>query len=235
VVAPDLRGYHLSDRPQGVEPYRIQVLLDDLLGLLDALGERDGLVVGHDWGGVLAWFLAMLHPQRVRRLVILNAPHPALFARELRRPRQLWRSWYIFFFQLPLLPEWLLRLGNFALLERTWRRDSVTSSAFSATDLQAYRAALASPGALTAMLNYYRAAFRHGGQLETRLQLITTPTLVLWGERDRYLNPHLLDGLEEWVRELRVERLPEASHWLACEFPEQVNGRLVAFLEAGQQ
>jgi pimeloyl-ACP methyl ester carboxylesterase len=230
-VAPDLRGYNLSDKPIGVESYRVDDLVADVADLIRHTARGRAVVVGHDWGGAVAWAVAMQHPELVERLVILNAPHPAAFVRELRTPGQLWKSWYIFFFQLPRLPEWFLRRRNFAYLERAWRRDPIRPGAFTEEDIRLYKEALARPGALSAALNYYRATFR-GGLPRRRefVQPVTAPTLLIWGERDRYLGPRLIEGLEPWVPKLRIERLPDASHWVQADCPEVVNRLLIEFL-----
>ena len=161
VLAPDLRGYNLSDKPRGVDAYRVEALTADVAGLIRHAGERSAVVVGHDWGGVLTWLLPLHHPEIVHKRVILNAPHPAALRRELRRGTdQLLRSWYVFFFQLPWLPEVTMRSGDFALLGRMLRRQPVHPGAFTDADVAAYTHALARPGALTAAIDYYRAAFR---------------------------------------------------------------------------
>jgi pimeloyl-ACP methyl ester carboxylesterase len=227
-IAPDLRGYNLSPKPPRVRDYRIEALAADVLGLIRETGQPRASVVGHDWGGVIAWWLAMHHPEAVERLVVLNAPHPAAYLREVRRPAQLLRSWYALFFQLPRLPEAAIRGNDFALLRSLFR-----DIAFTPDEIKQYVDAFARPGALTAALNYYRAAFRQGPGHATRsIRRIDAPTLLIWGERDRYLVPELTNGLEQWVSDLRVERLPDASHWLHHEEPERVNRLLVEFLSA---
>jgi pimeloyl-ACP methyl ester carboxylesterase len=232
-VAPDLRGYNESAKPPHVADYRVESLADDVAGLVAALGERDAVVVGHDWGGAIAWSLPLRHPGLVRRLVVLNAPHPAAFLRELRTPAQLLRSWYLFFFQLPALPEWILRAGDFASLERTLRTEPVRPGAFSDEDIRLYKRALSRRGALTAAINYYRAAFRRLHRLARQLRPLSLPTLLIWGEHDRYLGLRLIEGLEPWVPNLRLVRLPNASHWVQNDAPEEVSRLLVDFLHVG--
>jgi pimeloyl-ACP methyl ester carboxylesterase len=231
VIAPDLRGYNLSAKPHGVRSHRVEVLVNDVAGLIRHAGARSAAVAGHDWGGVLAWYLPLYHPDLVDRLLILNAPHPRAYFRELRTPAQLLKSWYVFFFQLPLLPEIVLRAGDFALLDRMLRRPPMRPGAFTADDIRRYKEALARPGALTAALNYYRAGFRGIGHPAARARSpISVPTLLIWGERDRYLNVRLTEGLERWVSDLRIERLPDASHWVHNDAPERVNQLLLDFL-----
>lgn len=231
VVVPDQRGYGRSAKPRGAAEYRIERLVGDVLALADHVGAERFHLAGHDWGGMVAWHAAMLHPERLERLVVANAPHPAALARELRRgwePRR--RSWYVLLFQLPLLPEALLRAGDFALLRRAFQGDPVRPGAFDEDDLRAYAAAWAEPGALTAMLNWYRAARRFP---PPRVVPIPVPTLLLWGERDRHLSRRLAEGLERWVPDLRVERLPEASHWVLADRPRRTSEAMVAFLRGG--
>ncbi len=229
-VAPDLRGYNTSERPAGVASYRVAKLVDDVAGLVRDLGRGPAFLVGHDWGGVLAWKLAARHPELVRKLAILNAPHPAAFRAELRRnPVQWLRSAYVLFFQLPGLSEWLLRAGDFALLERAWRRQPVHPGAFNVDDIAAYKRALRGPGALTAPLNYYRAALRYARDLYGPPLMIPMPTLLIWGERDPYLSIHLTENLDRWVPDLRVERIADASHWVQNDVPDRVNRLLVGF------
>ncbi len=231
-LAPDLRGYNESDKPAGVANYRMGPLLSDVAGLIRESDERRAIVVGHDWGGAIAWKFAMLHPEMVERLIVVNAPHPAAFARELGSPGQLARSAYGLFFQLPWLPERVIAAGDFALLERMLRREPVRPGAFSPEDVRLYKQALARPGALTAALNYYRAVARYPGELRKGLRPILAPTLLIWGERDRYLGIRLTEGLQRWVPNLRLARLPGVSHWAQNDNPEQVNRLMLDFLRA---
>ena len=231
VIAPDLRGYNLSGKPVGVDNYHIQRLAEDVRQVILQSGAMRASVIGHDWGGYIAWRLAACHPDLVERLALLNAPHPGVWLRELRRPRQLARSWYQFFFQLPALPEMFMRWRDYAVVRTILRRDPARPGAFSAEEIHQHREALAQPGALTAAINYYRAAFRAGpGEIRRSLRRLDLPTLVIWGEQDRYLNGRLTHGLEDWHGNLRVERLPAASHWVMNDAPEEVNRLLRDFL-----
>jgi len=231
VVAPDLRGYNLSDKPKGVAAYRLGCLVGDVKELIQALGEDSAVVVGHDWGGVIAWQLAMSEPQVVKKLIILNAPHPQRYLEALKTPEQLLRSWYVVFFQLPWLPELMIRGFGFAGLRQRLLNEPVHADAFDEASVEVYQQALAQPGALMAALNYYRAGF---GSLQRGLRQpmrpIEMPTLVIWGEQDRYLGINLLQGLEPWVKNLTVERIADASHWVQAEVPERVNERILRFL-----
>jgi pimeloyl-ACP methyl ester carboxylesterase len=230
VVAPDMRGYNLSDKPEGVERYRVELLVEDVAGLVRHLGAERAHVVGHDWGGIVAWYFAMLRPELLDRLVVLNAPHPAAFAREIVKPDQMLRSAYAGFFQLPAVPELALRAGDFALLERVLRTEPARPGAFTDADVERYKEAFAQPGALTASLNYYRAFARRD---RPAVRAIAAPTLLVWGEKDPHLVVRLTEGLEEWVPGIRVERIPEASHWVAVDEPERVNRLLAGFLRGG--
>jgi epoxide hydrolase 4 len=229
-LAPDLRGYNESEKPGRIADYHLERLADDVAGLIAHAGERDVVVAGHDWGGGIAWYLPLRHPRLVRRLIVLNAPHPAAFLRELRTPGQLARSWYMFFFQLPGLPEWALRARDFASLERTLRTEPVRPGTFTEDDIRRYKAALARPGALTAAVNYYRAAFLRLGRLRRQVRPIAVPALLIWGERDPYLGPRLIEGLEPWVPNLRLVRLRDASHWVQNDAPVEVNRLILEFL-----
>lgn len=229
-VALDLRGYNESGKPPNVRAYRIRHLVEDVAALIAVLGERRAHIVGHDWGGAIAWKLAMLRPDLVERLVILNAPHPAAFTRELRHPAQWLRSHYMLFFQIPWLPECVLAAGDFSLLARTLRREPVARDAFTAEDVDRYKHALARRGALTATLNYYRALFRYPAELRRNCRQVVAPTLLIWGERDRYLGVGMTENLTRWVPNLHVVRIPNASHWIQNDAPAQVNELLLKFL-----
>lgn len=229
VVAPDQRGYGASDKPRGVASYRLDALVADLVGLVDACGRDRAAVVGHDWGGIVAWAAIERHPDRFGRAVVLNAPHPAVMQRALRQDlAQICRSWYAFGFQLPALPEWLLRRKNYRLLERGLTATS-RPGAFSHADLELARSAWGQPGALRAMIHWYRAAAR-----SCRLPLpeppIATPTLILWGARDHALGPGLARLSFAQCRDARIEWFPEATHWIAHEEPERVNRSVLDFL-----
>ena len=226
-VAPDLRGYNLSEKPRGVGAYRIQNLVNDVAALIRTLGVERAHVVGHDWGGLVAWWLAMTQPERVHKLAIINAPHPRAFRREIRTPDQMMRSWYAAAFQVPVLPEAAFRANGFALLERIFRATSVRPGAFTDDDLRRYREAAARPGAITAMINYYRAAARYPNP---PVSVIPHPTLLIWGENDQALTLRLTEGLEPWVPGIRVERIPGVSHWVPAEAPARVNELLAGFL-----
>lgn len=228
-VAPDLRGYNLSDKPRGIASYHIDKLAADVAGLARALAAPRIFLVGHDWGGAIAWHVAARHPELIERLAILNAPHPRVMARLVRSRRglrQLRRSWYMLYFQLPLLPERMVLSPEF--LPRALRGTSVRKGTFTDEDLARYRAALTQPGAATAAINYYRAVVRDFFGAE-RIGAIEAPTLVLWGEQDAFLGTELLDELPGVVPRLRVERFADAGHWIQQEQPGRVSDALLEF------
>jgi pimeloyl-ACP methyl ester carboxylesterase len=233
-VAPDLRGYGGSDKPPRVADYRVEALATDVAGLIDHLGGR-AAVVGHDWGGIVAWYAAMWHADRIDRLVVLNAPHPLAYLRELRRSTQILRSWYAFAFQLPAVPEAVLRFRRFAVLRRLYRNGPTRHAENPAAEAQGYVPALDQPGAVRSAINYYRAAFRRGsGGARHGVRPIEVPALLIWGDRDRYLVRGLAEDIEQWVPRLRVEHLPNASHWVQHDEPARVNELLVEFLSKFQ-
>lgn len=227
VVAPDLRGYNLSDKPPGIDAYAPDTLAADVLGLMDAYGRTKARVVGHDWGGIVAWWTAAKHPGRVERLAILNAPHPDAWSRRVRRsPGQALRSTYAALFQLPRLPELMLRADGFAALRRALT-GSARPDAFRPGELDRYVEAWSQPGALTAMLNYYRALRRRP---RAPLPRIAPPALVLWGAHDVALQRALArEGLALCDRGGGVF-LERATHWVHLEEPEAVNAALAAFM-----
>jgi pimeloyl-ACP methyl ester carboxylesterase len=232
VVAPDQRGYAQSGRPRHWREYRIERLAADVAGLIEAVGEEQAYVVGHDWGAAVAWMVATLHPERVRRLAILNVPHPDVMQRTLQRsPRQLLHSWYMFFFQIPWLPEHLMGWGGRRTLESAYR--DARPGAFTAEDYARYEEALAGPEGFRGPINWYRAALRRSPRAMRALyRPIPAPVLVIWGEQDRFLAKEMADPDPRWVPDARVVRLPAASHWVQHDEPERVNALLTDFFSA---
>jgi epoxide hydrolase 4 len=230
VVAPDQRGYNTSEKPRGVRSYRIEHLVDDVAALIQHAGAERATVVGHDWGGGVAWSVAMLRPEAVDKLIVMNAPHPRALAREFRRFKQLAKSWYVFFFQLPWLPEAGIRFRNYRLIDRVLRNEPRRPGAFNEEDIAAYKVALAQPGALNAGINYYRAAVRRNPLDNSTLRQIDAPTLLIWGEEDPYLDVRLTEGLGQWVPNIRVERIANASHWVQIDAAERVNELMIDLL-----
>lgn len=231
VWAPDLRGYGRSSRPQGVEAYALEELQEDVASLIEAAGAKHVVLIGHDWGALIAWYYAMFGLPPISKLIIMNVPHPALAEQGLRTWRQLVKSWYIFFFQLPKLPEWLLARNRCEAIGRAFRRMAVDKSRFPDEVLRVYQDAAAQPGALTAMVNYYRALL--GSLRRNRLRgtpRIDTPTLMIWGEADAALGKELTYGTGEYVSHLTLRYLPNVSHWVQQEAPETVNAMMEAWL-----
>ena len=229
VWAPDQRGYSRSDKPAGIAAYNLDELAQDVLGLIQAAGEEQAAVIGHDWGAGVAWWLAMKHPQAVRKLGILNVPHPAVQRRLMRQdPGQLLRSWYMFFFQIPWLPEMLMSLNHYAGMARALE-GSARPGTFTPEDLARYREAWSQPGALTSMIHWYRAIFRHPPRPAPDIR-IHAPTRIIWGARDRFLK---LEGARislELCDQGELTVIPEATHWVQHEEAARVNELLLAFL-----
>jgi pimeloyl-ACP methyl ester carboxylesterase len=230
VVAPDLRGYNLSSRPAGVAAYDVTRLALDVRDLIRERGAESAFLAGHDWGAGVAWVTAMNHPEVVQRLAILNVPHPRRFLHALRRPRQLAKSWYMFFFQLPWLPECLVRSGRWWFFRYGFKHDA-RPGAFTPQDIDRYIEAWSQPDAAKAMINYYRSVFRQSPKrAEARIRVVNAPTLVIWGERDRYLGAELAEPDRADVPNLeRVVKLPDASHWVQHDQPERVTQLLAEF------
>jgi len=227
-IAPDLRGYNESDRPPGVGQYRAKLLVEDLASLLRSQPDGQAIVVGHDWGGILAWRLAALHPELVRKLVILNAPHPARYRSSLlTNPMQWLRSSYVGVFQLPYVAEYLISAADFRVVERAFRTQPKHKEAFNDEDIARYKDALRR--GLSEPLNYYRAALRYGGDLFSPPHRIEAATLVIWGENDPFLSTQQLHGLDKYVPNLRIVRLPGISHWVQNDAADEVNKLLLDF------
>lgn len=232
VVVPDQRGYGETDKPGW--GYEVDVLVADMLELIGVLGHERAMVVGHDWGGAVAWAMAIAYPQRVERLAILNAPHPKVFAKHLRGNKaQQRRSWYMGFFMLPALPELAFKADDYALVERIFRATTPPGT-FSDEEIVAYKDALSKPGALTAALNWYRAAGRQGsrGLLAGTQMRCEVPTLLIWGDNDIALGAEMLADHPTYVPQLTVHRLPGVSHWVQHQAPDEVNQALLAFLSS---
>ncbi|MBI3245038.1 MAG: alpha/beta hydrolase [Deltaproteobacteria bacterium] len=233
VVAPDLRGYNGSDKPVGVAKYRIEVLTADVMALIRAFGEERAIIIGHDWGGGVAWAFAATHPEATERLIVLNCPHPGPFQKHLRSNwRQLRRSSYMFFFQLPWLPEFGMRLNTARFVEQAFRGWAIRKEAFPDEDLRRYVEAIKKPGMATAAINYYRAAFRevvrHGAR---QFSQISSPTLLIWGEEDAALGKELTYDMEPYFTgRFEIRYIPRCSHWVQQEQPELVNRYIFDFL-----
>jgi epoxide hydrolase 4 len=227
VVAPDLRGYNLSDKPQEAECYRMSYLIEDVRQLIEHLGAQKCTLVAHDWGGAVAWVFAIAYPELLEQLIIINSPHPFVFQRELREnPAQQKASQYMLMFQSPKA-EQMVAAHNFEHLREGWGLNKVLNEA----DMQLYNHAWLQPGALTGGLNYYRSsrlapATETTGQndISARFsQPLAVPTLVIWGEKDVALLPGNLNGLDQYVKDLTIQRIPDGSHWVIHEQPGRIN------------
>lgn len=231
VVAPDMRGYNLSDKPSGTRAYRVERLAADIAQLVDRLGEDQAAVVGHDWGGFVAWWFAMLHPDRLSRLSILNCPHPEYQLAMMRSRLQLRKSGYMIFFQLPFVPERQLLANGGAILRKLFRHDTQREGAFSESDIDRYIQAM-SGDTTHAALNYYRALLRRSPWgLKKKLRPIDKPVQIIWGGRDRHLGREFSRPSAPMARELRYDLIDDASHWVQVDRPAKVNARLKEFLD----
>jgi pimeloyl-ACP methyl ester carboxylesterase len=232
-----MRGFNLSDKPAGIKNYRIDALVKDVLGLIKFFGKEKAAIVAHDWGAGVAWALAQRHPESVSRLVAMQVPPPAAWRANFTLG-QLRRSWYMFFFQLPRLPEWWASANDFARVEKMYRETSVRPDSFTDADIAAYKEALRQPKALSSSLNYYRAnvlkSLFRGGGVETPSEgngRVRVPTLFIYGEQDVAIIPETVRGIDQFVdapyRELRIH---ESGHWVQNEAVEKVNAALLDFL-----
>lgn len=236
VVAPDMRGYNLSDKPTRVEDYSIDALVGDVIGLMDHFGAAKANVVGHDWGAGVAWVVAQKYPDRVLRLAVMQVP-PAAVWRKNMSLRQMMRSWYMLFFQLPRIPELVMRRKDFESIDQTFRDRVINKSAFDDEDVRRYKEAIQQPGALTAGVNYYRANIRRltsGGNKTTdavATKPVPMPTLFIFGEQDFAIIPRTVRGIKDYVSgPFRELRLPNCGHWVQNEAVDEVNKALVEFL-----
>lgn len=228
VIVPDQRGYNLSDKPKGLRHYDIDLLARDVIGLIEGLGYQRVHLAGHDWGGLVAWWVAMHYPEWVNRLAILNAPHPYAMMQNLYRNRiQRCRSWYILFFQLPFLPEWALSYAGHNTAARMLERGGLPGS-FLPADIEHYRQAWGQPRAWTGMINWYRAIRRliFGRISSIRVQM---PAIIIWGEQDRALGAEMAEKSLAYCDQGRLELIPEATHWVQHDAADRVNERLVDF------
>ncbi len=233
--APNLRGYGHSARPESLGAYALEDLMADVAGLIDAAGTRpeETVLIAHDWGAVIAWYFAMRQIRPLKKLIICNVPHPGAMSGSFSW-EQLKRSWYIFFFQIPRLPEWMLGRENASGIGRMIRDSACNPELFPDEVIDVYSRNAAQPGALTAMVNYYRGLIRGGGarrQQQQGFPMIRTPTLMVWGEDDVALTKETTYGTEAFVEDLTIRYLPRVSHWVQQDAPEAVNAMMQAFLE----
>ena len=236
--APNLRGYGRSSRPEGKAAYGLEHLIGDVAGLFEAAAERhlisERVLIGHDWGAVIAWATAIKEAVPLDKLVIMNVPHPALMRQGMRSFAQLKKSWYALFFQIPGLPEWALGRNGAEVIGRVFHDMAIDKANFTDADLEVYKENARQPGALTAMVNYYRAA--RGNKTMDQVSQpyvlpISVPTLMVWGEEDTALGKELTYGTEDYVSKLTIRYLPGVSHWVQQEAPQTVNPMLATFLE----
>ncbi len=245
-VAPDMRGYNLSSKPKDVDQYQVHHLVEDVRALAEHLGHARFHLVGHDWGGFVAWLFAVRHPQHLKNLVIINAPHPGVFQRELREnPAQREASSYMLMLRSEQA-ETILSASDYTVLVDTVLRDGLERGYFTDEDREEYIRAWSQPGALTGALNYYRAA--PIGPLADERDIpadvvaatgsssftVEVPTLVIWGENDEYLLPGNLEGLDRFVPDLTIKRVPDGSHWVVHEKPALVNSYIRDFITRDQ-
>lgn len=236
VWAPNQRGYGRSSRPARMQDYAMELLMQDVAALIDKSGAKRVVILGHDWGGIVAWCFATRRIRPLHRLVIINVPHPVCFRRSLRRPGQLLRSWYVGAFQIPWLPERFLARHGARAIPAAMLRSSTSAATFPLDLLEASRQNAANPGALKAMIDWYRAFLRGGGmsrQIKAGFPRIETPTLLLWGEEDHFLAKYTTEGTEEFVQDLTVRYLPGVSHWVQQDATFVCNPALREFLARG--
>lgn len=231
VVAPDQRGYNLSSKPEGKAPYEVEKLYGDVRSLIRHLGEERAAVVGHDWGGGPAWYMAMQHPEMVSRLVVLDSPHPKVFADHLFRWPQRLKSWYMFAFRIPWLPELIFRMFDHAVPRLILTRATLRKDAYTKEDLGRYQEAWSRPGVWNRTVNWYRALLRRGPEGVAHLVEPTeVPALILWGMKDTALGHAMAEPPRELVSDCRVDKLPEAGHFVHADEPDRVRDLIVGFL-----
>ena len=231
VWAPNLRGYGASSKPKGVAAYHLDHLIADVAALIDASGAKEVMLIAHDWGAIIAWQFAIARARPLTKLIIMNVPHPHIFARELKTWEQRKRSWYALFFQIPWLPEYLFGRRKAGGIGRAIHNMAVDKAAFPPEVLDVYQAAAARPGALTAMINYYRSLVRSGRNNPSGSGKIDVPTLMIWGEDDKALGIGCSQGTEAYCPDFTINRLPGVSHWVQQEAPEAVNRMIADWLD----
>ncbi|MCX7981527.1 MAG: alpha/beta hydrolase [Syntrophales bacterium] len=229
-VAPDQRGYNLSDKPSGVAPYRVDELARDIIGLMDHYGREKFFLVGHDWGGAVSWWIALKYPERLKKLVIMNCSHPLVYRKHLLgNQRQMEKSWYVFYFQLPGLVEKFAAADNFSWPVRLLVETSRPGT-FSEEELERYREAFQQPGAFSAMVNWYRATFQAKSEPPADFR-VKVPTLILWGMNDVAFVPEQADESLAFCDNGRLVKFPESSHWIEHEEAEKINPLMLEFFE----
>jgi pimeloyl-ACP methyl ester carboxylesterase len=235
VIVPDQRGYNLSDKPKGISAYDVDILAEDIIGLFDHLEIQKAKLVGHDWGAVVAWTVAINHPERLEKLAILNVPHPDVMTDfVLHNPVQRKKSWYVFFFQIPWLVEWILSKNNFENLERMLTRSGLKNT-FTTTDVLEYKKAWSQKGALTGMLNWYRSVIRRGllsaFSKKKPARRVHVQTMMLWGKRDVALSSKMAQPSIDLCDEGELTFFEKATHWVQHDASEEVNQKLIGFMK----
>ncbi len=228
VWAPDQRGYNHSDKPEGIAAYAVDKLAVDAIGLIDAAGHDKAFIVGHDWGAAVAWWLAAQYPERVERMVIINVPHPTVMQAQLQQSMaQLQKSWYIFFFQIPWLPEAIAQLNHWDIPAKALEQSSRPGT-FTPHDLEMYRKAWAEPGAYSSMVNWYRAAIQCPSAPLSNPR-VSVPTLMIWGIQDQFLGRELAQPSIDLCENGRLVFIDEATHWVHHEEANRVNALIEEF------
>jgi len=226
LIVPDMRGYNLSEKPEGIENYTLDILIEDIKGLSEKLGFNEFNLVGHDWGGMVSWALAEKYPEILKKLIVLNAPHPKIFRKLITKDNdQKKASGYIGRFLKE--GENFLFENNFQALQLSVFGTAKNKKAFSEFDKEKYIEAWSQPGALTGGVNYYRANRRY----EEWSGIINVPTLVIFGMKDMFVLPKVLEGLEDFIKDLKIVRIKNASHWVMHDDPELVNSSIQSFLK----
>lgn len=229
VIVPDQRGYNRSDKPSGIRPYRVDALTQDIANLIEHFGWETAVIIAHDWGGSVAWQFAADYPEMVDKLIVMNTPHPKAMGREFRKGwEQRLKSWYMLFFQIPWLPEFLFTLDPRQAAQRSFQEMTIQSDAFSDEDVQMIAVAMSQPRAMSSMINWYRA-IRY--QPAKKAAYIPAPTLLIWGEQDFALSKSLTYDLEKWVPKIQRHYVPNSGHWVQNEAPKAVNNAILTFLQ----
>ena len=236
VIVPDQRGYNLSDKPKGISAYDVDILAKDIIGLFDHFGIQKAKLVGHDWGAIVSWTVAIKYPERMEKLAILNVPHPDVMTDfVLNNSAQRKKSWYVFFFQIPWFVEWTLSKNNFEYLARMLTH-SGRKNTFTETDVVEYKKAWSQKGALTGMVNWYRAAMRRGLRSAFRgrkspARRVHVPTMMLWGKRDVALSSEMAQPSIDLCDQGTLTFFDKSTHWVQHDASEQVNQKLIEFMK----
>ncbi|CAF1022012.1 unnamed protein product [Rotaria sordida] len=230
VVAIDQRGYGLSSKPSNIGDYKVETLVRDIADIIEQLGYKSCVLVGHDWGALVSWACAMLYPNLIDKLIIMNVPHPAAYRNNLSL-KQIRRSWYMFFYQVPFIPELLLASDDFAILKKafyTKPMSLINKHNMTADDLEVFTYTFSQKGTPKSAINYYRAIFRH--QRDDLQVQVTVPVLIIWGCQDGALGEELADASQNYCSDVRLKKIRNASHWVQQDVPDEVNQYMEAFL-----